>query len=103
MQAHWIYRFTSPKLFVLNVAVVLLALSCLLPATSQAERSDSFAQMRQLAQLAEYIGVDYVEAVRDGQVVNDGEYQEMLEFSQLIVTNISVIQDSPAKASNLAD
>ena len=50
---------------------------------------DGSAQMRQLAQLAEYIAVDYVEAVGDGQVVNDGEYQEMLEFSQLIVTNIS--------------
>jgi high-affinity iron transporter len=104
MQAHWIYRFISPKLFGLNVSVLLLGLSCLLPAASQAEMSDDgSAQMRQLAQLAEYIGVDYVEAVRDGQVVNDGEYQEMLEFSQLIVTNISVIQDSPAKASNLAD
>ena len=70
MQTHWIYRFISPKLCVLNVSVMLLGLSCLLPATSQAEMSDDgFAQMRQLAQLAEYIAVDYMEAVRDGQVV----------------------------------
>lgn len=102
MQAHWIYRFTGPKLFVLNVAFVLLGLSCLHAKASQAEISDSTDEMRQLAQLAEYIAVDYVEAVRDGQVINDGEYQEMLEFSQLIVTNISVIQDNPAKASDLA-
>ena len=61
MQTHWIYRFISPKLFVLNVSVLLLGLSCLLPATSQAEMSDDgWAQMRQLAQLAEYIAVDYV-------------------------------------------
>lgn len=104
MQAHWIYRFISPKLCVLNVSVLLLGLSCLLPATSQAEMSDdSSAQMRQLAQLAEYIAVDYAEAVRNGQVVNDGEYQEMLEFSQLIVTNISEIQDKSADAGDLTD
>ena len=104
MQAHWIYRFISPKLFVLNVSVLLLGLSCLLPATSQAEMSDDgWAQMRQLAQLAEYIAVDYVEAVKDGHVVNDGEYQEMLEFSQLIVTNISEIQDKSADAGDLTD
>ncbi|MBG56930.1 MAG: iron permease, partial [Porticoccus sp.] len=62
---------------------------------------DGSAQMRQLAQLAEYIAVDYMEAVRDGQVVNDGEYQEMLEFSQLIVTNISEIQDKSADTGDL--
>lgn len=104
MQTHWIYRFISPKLFVLNVSVLLLGLSCLLPATSQAEMSDDgWAQMRQLAQLAEYIAVDYVEAVKDGHVVNDGEYQEMQEFSQLIVTNISEIQDKSADAGDLTD
>jgi len=101
MQAHWIFRFTGRKFFVLNVAVVLLALSWLYPKASQAEISDNNVEMRQLAQLAEYIAVDYVEAVRDGQVINDGEYQEMLEFSQFIVTNVSVIQDDPAKASDL--
>ena len=63
---------------------------------------DGWAQMRQLAQLAEYIAVDYVEAVKDGHVVNDGEYQEMLEFSQLIVTNISELQDKSADAGDLA-
>lgn len=101
MQAHWIYSFTGRMFFVLNVAVVLLALSWLYPKASQAEISDNNVEMRQLAQLAEYIAVDYVEAVRDGQVINDGEYQEMLEFSQFIVTNVSVIQDDPAKASDL--
>lgn len=52
MQAYWIYRFISPKLFGLNVSVLLLGLWCLLPAISQAEMSDgTSAQMRQLAQL----------------------------------------------------
>jgi len=102
MQAHWVRRFTHSKLLVLNTAVILVALSCLYPRASQAEMDDSFAQLRQLAQLAEYIAVDYVEAVRDGRVTNEGEYREMLEFSQLIVTNISAIQKKPAKADDLA-
>ncbi len=43
-------------------------------------------EMRQLMQLAEYIGVDYGEAVAEGAVINDDEYREMEEFSQLILT-----------------
>ena len=43
-------------------------------------------EMRQLMQLAEYIGVDYSEAVAEGAVINDDEYREMEEFSQLILT-----------------
>ncbi|WP_232426728.1 cytochrome c/FTR1 family iron permease [Teredinibacter turnerae] len=39
-----------------------------------------------MAQLAEYVGVDYLEAVDNGEVINEGEYQEMLEFSSILVT-----------------
>ena len=37
--------------------------------------------LQQLLQLIDYVGVDYAEAVADGQVINPGEYQEMLDFS----------------------
>ncbi|MCK7460360.1 cytochrome c/FTR1 family iron permease [Idiomarina sp. ATCH4] len=40
--------------------------------------------MRQLLQLAEYVGVDYSEAVANGEVINPGEYSEMTEFAGLI-------------------
>ncbi len=46
----------------------------------------SIPDYRQMAQLAEYIGVDYPEAVDSGKVINDGEYQEMLEFSGILIT-----------------
>ncbi|MEE4251113.1 MAG: c-type cytochrome [Alcanivoracaceae bacterium] len=46
----------------------------------------SIPDYRQMAQLAEYIGVDYPEAINSGQVINDEEYQEMLEFSSILVT-----------------
>lgn len=40
---------------------------------------------RQMAQLVEYVGVDYSAAVTNGQVVNEAEYQEMLDFSRILV------------------
>ncbi|ASP50065.1 iron permease [Cognaticolwellia beringensis] len=52
-------------------------------------QSSETAQLRQLAQLAEYIAVDYVAAVENGEVVNEDEYQEMLEFSSIIVSKVS--------------
>ena len=42
-----------------------------------------------LAQLLDYVGVDYVEAVRDGRVVNAGEYEEMQEFSAAIAATVA--------------
>lgn len=42
-------------------------------------------ELRQLMQMAEYIGVDYPEAVEKGEIINGDEYAEMEEFSQLLV------------------
>lgn len=41
--------------------------------------------LRQLLQLTEYIGVDYSSAIADGKIIDQGEYQEMLNFSTIIV------------------
>ncbi|GAA0814646.1 cytochrome c/FTR1 family iron permease [Colwellia asteriadis] len=51
---------------------------------------EEFSQHRQIIQLAEYVGVDYESAIKDGQIINDDEYQEMLEFSKLIVEKTSI-------------
>ena len=40
------------------------------------------AETQQLLQLIDYVGVDYTEAVENGQVINQAEYSEMLDFSQ---------------------
>ncbi|WP_460242232.1 cytochrome c/FTR1 family iron permease [Aurantivibrio infirmus] len=55
-------------------------------------------ELRQLMQLAEYIGVDYIEAVDDGEVINSDEYQEMEEFSQLILDRAEGIEEPSAQA-----
>lgn len=51
-------------------------------ASSSADTQSS--DMRQLLQLAEYVGVDYSEAVANGEVINPDEYSEMNEFAGLI-------------------
>ena len=54
-----------------------LALFLLLVFSGLARAGD----LQQLLQLIDYVGVDYAEAIADGQVINPGEYQEMLDFS----------------------
>merc|ERR1711879_540626 len=80
-------------------AIIFLMLPLSLSAgANEAEIPDNVTQLRQLAQLAEYIGVDYAEAVKNGQVINDNEYQEMVEFSQLIVTKSSLAATADAES-----
>lgn len=74
------------KLF--SIATMLFLSLNLLSMQASAQTNDT-AQLRQLAQLAEYIGVDYADAVENGLVINEGEYQEMLEFSSMIVDRVS--------------
>ena len=69
--------------------VTVLFLSFNLFSIQVSAQTNDTAQLRQLAQLAEYIGVDYADAVENGLVINEGEYQEMLEFSSMIVGRVS--------------
>ncbi len=53
--------------------------------------------------LLDYIAVDYPEAVRDGRVINQGEYDEMLEFSATAHRLIGELPESAAKAGLLGE
>ncbi|PCI54465.1 MAG: iron permease [Alphaproteobacteria bacterium] len=64
--------------FLTKLAIVWLLLAVVSPASAQ-------SPLRQLLQLSEYIGADYIEAVQDGQIINEDEYKEILEFSALII------------------
>ena len=84
-------------------ALLFFILSSILVIDStNASALDSTTQLRQVAQLAEYIGADYSEAVSQGQVINESEYQEMLEFSQLIVEKITTDNLDGTEASPLS-
>ena len=58
----------------------------------QTTQASQQIQLRQLSQLVEYIGVDYAAAVAQGKVINTDEYQEMVEFSAIIIDKISTLK-----------
>ena len=72
---------------------VLLAASLfnIAPASAQT------APAQTIWRLLDYIAVDYREAVKDGQVVNPGEYQEMTEFSRSARERIALLPVTSAK------
>ncbi len=54
----------------------------------------------QLLQLVDYVGVDYEEAIDDKQhIKNPAEYEEMQEFSEIILGAINALPDHAQKAS----
>ena len=57
----------------------------------------AWADAARLAQLVDYVGVDYPEAVQNGEVVSDLEYAEMLEFSTLIQDEIESLPEGPSR------
>lgn len=91
MQFFWNVRLVTQKHIRIKSLFCLVLMATILFSTlSIASTVDEVAQLRQIAQLAEYVGVDYASAVDNGQVINDDEYQEMLEFSELIVEKTSI-------------
>ena len=54
------------------------------------------ANVEQLIQLTDYVGVDYGVAVRNGEIINPGEYGEMQDFSSAIVAQVSELPPSDA-------
>lgn len=68
----------------------LLLFSVALPVASVAQNAGSAAR---LAQLVDYVGVDYAMAVADGEVISEFEYGEMQEFTGLIIDEASALVD----------
>jgi len=50
----------------------------------KAQNTNSHKELRSLINLLDYIGKDYPNAVKDGNIVSTSEYQEMLDFSNQI-------------------
>ncbi|MFS1522849.1 cytochrome c/FTR1 family iron permease [Microbulbifer sp. 2304DJ12-6] len=80
-------------LYLARLFMVLLAVTMTPVQAQQSGLSEQ--QLRQLMQMAEYIGVDYPEAVADGAVINTDEYTEMAEFAQLLLNRGQQLSDSP--------
>ena len=70
-------RYVFQILSTLLLTGSLIANTAAVPADPQ--------ELRQQMQMAEYIGVDYSEAVANGEVINNDEYAEMQEFSEVLL------------------
>tara|TARA_R110001599_G_scaffold289553_1_gene492496 strand:- start:2236 stop:4197 length:1962 start_codon:yes stop_codon:yes gene_type:complete len=73
---------------------LLLTVTTLFSTGAFAVKVEDQPQLRQIAQLAEYVSIDYVSAVDGGQVINPDEYREMVEFSSLIVEKTGILADT---------
>ena len=80
------FSFSSARAQWLSRAVAAVAWLVLFGASTalSAEDDKLDLQVRQLWQLIDYVAVDYGGAVVDGQVSNEAEYKEMVEFSATI-------------------
>jgi len=86
------------KLFARLTLQLLIAFS--LTAFSQVSLA---AENQRLLLLVEYISVDYPEAVQGGVIINDLEYQEMVEFSNQVYSLISDLPKADGKTQLLAE
>jgi high-affinity iron transporter len=78
---------------------LLLCLFALFAAAPAAARQ---AEVQTTWRLLDYVAVDYREAVQGGRVVNDGEYQEMIEFTASVSERLAALPDKPARAKLVA-
>ncbi len=77
------------------------------PSPSDASQTDAPARTaRALWRILDYIAVDYGGAVRDGRVLDEGEYAEMVEFARTAAGMVEQLPPSPTRealASGTAD
>ena len=85
----------SPHM-VLRVFIISLLLS--LSGVARAEG----AEVRTTWRLLDYIAVDYSAAVSNGQVIDDFEYSEMVEFSSTVGEQVAALPDVSAKPGLIA-
>jgi high-affinity iron transporter len=81
---------------------VALLLLCLIGFLGAAPAAAQDAEVQTAWRLLDYVAVDYREAVRDGRIVNDGEYKEMAEFAASVSERLAALPDKPAKARLVA-
>ena len=79
----------------------LLAFLILAFGLASAARADD-AAVQTTWRLLDYVAVDYREAVRDGRVVNQLEYDEMREFSAAVAERVAGLPERPQKRALLA-
>ncbi len=76
---------------------LLLAVQMTIGSAARAETDTALTIWRRL----DYVAVDYREAVRDGAVINQDEFAEMVEFSATTIEKLKSLPAAAEKASLL--
>jgi len=79
---------------------ILSLMFLLLTQNLQAQNNEK--EIIQLLQLVEYVGVDYSAAVNAGTIIDQGEYQEMIEFSTIAADKIVTLFGDNSETNKLA-
>lgn len=88
------HRFAA---FALGFLVLVLSA---VPSTAQTAGPD--VEVRQTWKLLDYIAVDYPEAVQNGEIINDFEYTEMIEFAATAYDSIAALPTNESQPGLLA-
>jgi high-affinity iron transporter len=81
----------------------LLLLALLAPtAPAMADAADWRVSAQTALHLLDYVGVEYPEFVRDGEVVDPGEYQEQVEFAAQVAALVQGLPEHPERARLVA-
>ena len=93
--SHVFFKLMSLSKRQFNFILMLLVITVLSFSASASESEQT--KIKQIAQLAEYVGVDYVAAVGNGEILDSDEYQEMSEFSHVILEQASQLSSQTTK------
>ncbi|SKA28765.1 high-affinity iron transporter [Enhydrobacter aerosaccus] len=83
------------EMFTRAIALCVLLIASLIPVT--AIRADN-ANVLTVWRLLDYMAIDYREAVRDGTIISENEYAEMVEFAGSVKDRLETLLPSAAKA-----
>ena len=75
----------------------------LVTAAAPARAAPAEQEVQTTWRLLDYVAVDYREAVADGRVINQLEYDEMIEFSSTVAAKLEALPPKPAKSALVAE
>ncbi len=87
----------------LLVSTFVLMLLAMVAAAAPARAATATQDVQTTWRLLDYVAVDYREAVAGGRVVNQLEYDEMIEFSSTVTGKLAALPARPARAGLVAD
>ena len=88
---------SRPVLLLARALLFTVVAACALLLSGRAIAADAGVQTTW--RLLDYIAVDYVGAVSNGRIVNEFEYDEMVEFSNSVRSRLASLPSSPARAT----